>query len=281
MWNDPVRKWKPVAFAGAILAALLLAGGAWWWRDDPALETAADEPLPVPPIPPRIAQGADYDRCLAMLATDPNGARALADTWTAAGGGDGATHCSALATIAFGEPEAGAAMLDTLAGHSGASGTARAAVYAQAGQAWLIAGSPDHALASTTLALSLTPDNADLLVDRSMAEGALERYQQAADDLSRALDLEPGRVDALVFRASAWRQLDRLDLAQADIDQAVGLDPDDADALLERGILRQRQGDRAGARRDWEQAVRLAPDSATADLAQQNLALLDAGPERK
>ena len=84
-----------------------------------------------------------------------------------------------------------------------------------------------------------------------------------------------------MLRAAAWRHLNKLDLAQDDIDRAFALDPEYPDALLERGILRQRHGDETGARSDWESAVRLSPDSATGDLAQQNLALLDAGPERK
>jgi len=81
-----------------------------------------------------------------------------------------------------------------------------------------------------------------------------------------------------VLRASAWRGLGRLAEAAADIDRALALDPDDPDALLERGILRQRRGDLDGARADWDRARALAPDSATGDLAEQNLALLDAGP---
>ena len=37
----------------------------------------------------------------------------------------------------------------------------------------------------------------------------------------------------------------------------------------------------AQARADWERAMELAPDSATADLAMQNLALSEAGPQRR
>ena len=84
-----------------------------------------------------------------------------------------------------------------------------------------------------------------------------------------------------MFRAAAFRHLNQLDRAKEDIDRAFVLDPEDPDVLLERGILRQRQGDRAGARKDWERAVQLSPDSPTGDLAQQNLVLLDAGPERR
>ena len=55
--------------------------------------------------------------------------------------------------------------------------------------------------------------------------------------------------------------------------------------FLEEGAVEARdraiRGDEAGARADWERAVELAPDSATADLAMQNLALSEAGPQRR
>ncbi len=275
MWN------RPPVLAGLAVVLALLAGAAWWQQHDGTATEESDEALPLPPIPPRIAQGPEYERCLAMLNTDPSGARAFADAWVATGGGEGAAHCLALATIALGEPDLGAEMMDRLAARSAAPAAARASVYGQAGQAWLMAGAADRALASTTLALSMTPDDADLLIDRSIAAATMDRYQDAVDDLTHALDVDPRRTDALVFRAAAWRHLNQLGLAQDDVDRAFVLDAENPDALLERGILRQRQGDRAGARRDWEQAIALAPDTATSDLAQQNLALLDAGPERR
>ncbi len=272
------------AVVGAVVALglAMAAAGVWWQRQaGPEAAPASLEMLPVPPIPPRIAEGEDYDKCMAMLNTDPSGARAFADAWEATGGGEGATHCLALAEIALGEPEKGAELMDKLAGRSKAPPAARASIYGQAGQAWLIAGTPDRAYGSATLALSMTPDDADLLIDRSIAAASLERYHDAVDDLTHALDLDPRRADALVFRAAAWRHLEQLDLAQDDIDRAFAQDGENPDALLERGILRQRRGDQAGARRDWEQAIQLSPDSATGDLAQQNLALLEAGPERR
>ena len=38
------------------------------------------------------------------------------------------------------------------------------------------------------------------------------------------------------------------------------------------------QGNAAGARTDWERVIELEPDGATADLAAQNMALIEAGP---
>lgn len=237
--------------------------------------------LPTPPIPPRIAEGEDYDRCLRMLSTDPVGANVFADAWEATGGGEGAMHCRALAEITLGKPDKGAELMEKLANASHAQAVARASIYGQAGQAWLMAGEPGRAFGAATLALSLTPDDPGLLIDRSIAAATLERYDDAVDDLTHALDFDPQRTDALVFRGAAWRHLNQIGLAQDDIDRAFAQDPDNADALLERGILRQRQGDRDGARQDWERATTLLPNTATGDLAQQNLALLEAGPDRR
>ncbi len=274
----------PAVVLAAVVAIGLVGGGLIWagsgWLGLTSSEPD-DLPLPLPPIPPRIAEGEDYDKCLGMLNTDPEGASAFADAWEATGGGEGATHCRALAELALGEAETGATLMDKLAATSTAAAAARASVYGQAGQAWLIAGSADKAYRSATMALSLTPDDEDLLIDRAIAAASLERFRDAVVDLTHALDVDGKRGDALVLRAAARRGLNQLDLAQADVNRALDQDPDDPEALLERGILRQRRGDRPGARRDWERAASLAPDTATADLAQQNLQLLEAGPDRR
>ena len=72
-----------------------------------------------------------------------------------------------------------------------------------------------------------------------------------------------------------------MDQAATAVDRALELAPDNAEALLERGIIRQLRGDVRGARADWERTIEVAPDSAAADLAQQNLALNEAGPKRR
>jgi len=273
---------------GLVLLALPHADGALAAGPDSAAAPAAsdsmanpDPSLPVPPVPPRIAEGADYENCLAMLSDDPAGANLFADAWIATGGGDGAVHCQALAQIALGNPEAGAAMLEKLAGGSSAAALARASIFGQAEEAWMMASQPDRAYDAATQALALKPDDADLLIERATAAIAIGRFMDSIDDLNRALDLDSRRADALVLRGSAWRNEDKIDLAQADIDHAIDIDPDDPEALLERGILRQRKGDGAGAQADWERAIELDPDSTAADLAEQNLALLEVGPDRQ
>jgi tetratricopeptide (TPR) repeat protein len=271
-------------WSAVLLGTLGIGAGGWLFARDlplppvPPADVVADGPLPIPPVPPRLAEGQDYEHCLDMLTDDPAGANAFAEAWQATGGGDGALHCLGLAQIALGDPDSGAAVLERVAQSSRAPALARAVVFGQAAQAWLMAGDAAHAYAASTLALSLSPDDADLLVDRSVAAATMEHYADAIADLDHALLIDPKRDDALVFRGAAYRQMAKIDMASNDIDRALLLDPDNADALLERGILRQLQGNRDGARADWERAVAIAPDTATGDLAQQNLALLEAGP---
>ena len=278
-----IMKTRTAAIAGAAL--LLLAAGGLGWRlldhASPALSPppepdASAAPLPVPP---RLTEGPRYEQCLAMLPDDPRGAASFAAGWT--DGGDGAAHCQAMAEVALGNMETGAAHLQGLAAASHAPPAARAAVFGQAAQAWLMAGNAAQAFSAGSAALALAPDDTDLLVDHAVAAGALNRFEDALDDLTRALDGDPRRTEALVLRAAAWRHLGLLDLAQDDVDRAIAIDAENAEALLERGILRQRRNDWLGARDDWQRAIELAPDSATADLAEQNLALLEAGPVSK
>ena len=266
------------AFTAAALAAI--AGGAWFALSPEPAETL-EEALPLPPEPPRLADGPEMENCLGLLRLDPEGALAYAMRWEIEEGGEGARQCGGLAMIALGEPRRAAERLEDLARASRAGQSARAAVFTQAAQAWLMAGDANRAYGATTMALTLTPDDADLLVDRAVALGTIGRYGEAVMDLDRALAIDPVRAEALVFRAAAWRHLDRAEPARRDVERALSISPDNPEALLERGILRQLGGDTEGARMDWERAVELSPNSATADLALQNLALNEAGPSRR
>src|ERR1700694_2956482 len=111
---------RRIAMIGAACVLLVAIAGGFVWRaaSTPDIEAADDgwAMLPVAPIPPRIPDGPDYERCLGMLVTDPDDAASFAEAWVAKGGGDGAGHCLALSKIAQGSPADGAAMLEQLAG---------------------------------------------------------------------------------------------------------------------------------------------------------------------
>lgn len=243
--------------------------------------------LPFRDAPPEAAEGAprsaeapspDQAICAELLLRDPEAAGRFALDWAARNGGEGAERCTALALMALGQPERGAARLESLAARSAGTAAERAGLYAEAVQGWMLAGDAGRAYAAATLGLSLTPEDAGLLLDRALAAGSLGRYAEALADLDRVLAADPRRAEAWAFRAAALRRMDRAADALAAADRALALDPDHPEALLERGILRQSAGDSEGARADWLRLLRVAPASAAGDLAAQNLELLDAGP---
>lgn len=270
---------SPLRLTLAGAAALLLAagGGAWWWL----APGAPEEALPTPPEPPRLVEAPQYEHCLEMVEDDPEGARAFADSWAMEGGGEAAAHCAALALLTLGRAEPAAEALERIATRSQAGIAARAAVFGQAGGAWIAAGRPERAHAALSLALALVPVDAELLTERAMASLSLDRPEEALADVDNAVAADASRTEAWVIRAAALRRLDRTGPAAESVAQALRLEPENVEALLERGIIRQIQGDARGARADWEKVIELAPDGAAADLAAQNMALIEAGPARR
>lgn len=266
---------------GAILLVVAAsAGGAWWFlAPDAEPPDAPMAALPVPPHPPRIIADATYDACLDLLPEDPTAALALVRAWPS--GGAAAAHCQALALIAQGQVSEGATILEALADTPSLAPPAKAVLLDQASEAWLQAGAHEQAYRVTSRAIGIVTDDPDMLLRHARVASLVGRDGDALADLTRALQLSPDRVDALLTRAMVWRRLDRPEQAKGDIDRAVGIAPTDSEVLLERGIQRQQSGDLAGAREDWQRVVDIDPDSQAADLAEQNLALLDAGPMRR
>jgi tetratricopeptide (TPR) repeat protein len=250
------------------LSCLLLV--AW-------VTTAAADPPTAPKTPRNAeAEAATYERCIKLAKQDPGGARKLAESWHERGGAHPSDHCAAVALIGLKQYKEAAARLEAL---EQAMKTApvllRAEVLDQAGQAWLLAGDPVRAYAAAGAALTLQPNDPDLLIDHAEAAASAGHLDEAVTDLDRVLKSDPGRVEALIYRASANRTLYRLDPALADIEKALALAPDSAPALLERGNIRRLKGDLAGARRDWEGAGQRAPGSPAGMAAKTNLEHLE------
>ncbi len=217
----------------------------------------------------------EYRSCLQMARQKPEDGWEEAIAWQSLGGGEPARHCAAVALIGLGKYEEAARRLESLASQSRRSEAVRAEMLAQAGQAWLLAGKPELALAAQDTGLQLVPGLPDLLLDKAVTLAQVNHYQEVVGVLDTLLKAQPSRVEALTLRASAYRYLDKLDLAKADIARALVLDPVFPDALLERGMIRRLEDNPAGAREDWLKAINLAPESAAADTARRNLEMLD------
>lgn len=252
-----------VALAGVV--ALVLSGPAFAARSHKPAHSA-------PAYPAQPAEESRYQACLDRTGPQPQQALEQAQEWEKQGGGLAARHCQALALIGLKRYGDAAARLEEIARQpSMGSGEVRAELLDQAGNAWILANEPKKAYAVLDAALKLSPDNAELFIDRARARAMTKDWRGAIMDLSTALSLDPAREEAYVFRASALRQSGDLKRALEDVETALALNDKDADALLERGAIRAGLGNAGGARQDWTKAVQVAPDSPAGRAARTNL----------
>jgi tetratricopeptide (TPR) repeat protein len=224
-----------------------------------------------------------YNVCLKRADRHPDEALEMAMGALRDGDDPGAEHCAAVALVGLRQYGEAARRLDTLARKPSAGGAEeRAQIMAQAGNAWLLAGQPELAMASFTAALGLMPGEAIFLIDRSRASAQLKKWTAAETDLSAALVAEPGNVEALVLRSSARRAQKNMQGAMGDVTQALVLNPDYPEALVERGLLRSRLGDKPGARKDFMRVLELAAseDRKIADSAREAAATAQREIER-
>ncbi len=220
-----------------------------------------------PKADPPVADAQQYAACMQQAKNNPRQAFTAANAWYDKGGGAGAQHCAAVALFNAGEYVEAANRLEHLANDGLAVRTdLRAALYAQAGSAWLRASLIDQALRAQSNALTLAPDNIEYLIDRSVTLAGIGRLDDAIADLTRALKVSPRKYEALTLRATAYRLQAKTAQAASDVDQAIKLSPDYPEAYLERGIERKMRGD-PGARDDFIKVLRLVPKES--DLAVQ------------
>ena len=216
-----------------------------------------------------------YSQCIALVQRNPALAEESARAWQDQDGGAAAIHCSALALTALKRYAEAARKLDALARDKAIDNNLeRAALLAQAGNAWLLAGLGNNALQSFSAALAQSPNDVDIRADRARARAMQQDWGGAEDDLGAALLKDQNRVDLLVLRASARWALNRKTDAATDILRALELYPNYPAALVERGRMKYTAGDKNGARADWKKAASGTGDAAEA--ARRNLAALDA-----
>jgi tetratricopeptide (TPR) repeat protein len=234
----------------------------------PAAQAAVGAAKPLP-------ASAHYSECLAASSANPAGALADAQAWEKSSGGVPAAHCAAVALVNLKRYPEAAANLDQIAADRGVPDLSfRAALYDQAGNAWLLAGDGARAVQSFQAALTLSAGDADLFADLARAQAMRHNWHEVDLDLNAALHLSPRREDLLVLRASARRALQHYAEAHADIEAALKLKPGDSNALVESGLLRKQLGDLSGARRDFQAALKSASGE-TAVQAKENLDALN------
>jgi tetratricopeptide (TPR) repeat protein len=225
------------------------------------------------------AQAQEYADCMTLARRVPNDGYQSAMAWQLKGGGEPARHCAAVALIGLGRDKEAAGQLEKLGTDMSKDRPDLAGeLFAQAGQAWTMAGDLKRALTAQTTGLTFAPSDVDLLVDRAVTQAGLNDYKKSIEDLDKAQGIAPDRADVLTYRASAWRFLNDLVKARADADAALTLDPKDPYALLERGNIRRLTSDLEGARQDWTQVVALAGGTPAGDAAAANLKKLDTAP---
>lgn len=75
-------------------------------------------------------------------------------------------------------------------------------------------------------ALSLSPDNADVLLLLGIVLGYLERYEEALTILNKGIALAPGYTDIRIAAARIKLWMGRPDETRADIESILGVNPD-------------------------------------------------------
>ena len=233
-----------------------------------------------PALAQEIVPAREYRACMKLARENPELGFGRATSWLGLGGGDAAHHCQAVALLGLGQHSEGARRFEELAQGIRARPSFRAELFAQAAQAWLLAGQPARAEGVLNSALGLDPNNPELFVDRAQAAAAMGAWKRAEDDLGAALDIDPELVDALVFRASAQRHLGDMKNAEADAEAALKRDPGNIEASLESGILHRRAGRKSAARARWLEVIRSAPGTPAARVARDYLQQMD-DPERQ
>ena len=141
-----------------------------------------------------------------------------------------------------------------------------AALWAQAGNAWLAAGEPARATTALDTALARSDgqtgfDRGELMVDRARAAVAAGDLDGARRVLDQALAAVPADPLAWLLSATLARRMGDPPRATKDITEALRLAPDDAAVQVEAGNIAALAGDEAKAKERWEAAVRLQPDS--------------------
>jgi tetratricopeptide (TPR) repeat protein len=134
------------------------------------------------------------------------------------------------------------------------------------GNACFLLGDYEQALSHYDRAAGLIPPDADLTINRAVANEALGRHESALLDLEQVLKIGD-HAWALYYRGLVREHLGEARRALEDYGRAVRMDPGLAEAYYHRGLLYARGGDYHRAYQDQSQVLQLDRQHAGAYLA--------------
>jgi tetratricopeptide (TPR) repeat protein len=230
------------------------------------------------PLPPATGQDARarFSECIDLAAADPAKGEAAALKWHSEGGGYLAHQCRGVALTNQDKWPATAGTFEEAAREADAAGPGRSAdFWAQAGNAWLVAGDTERARAALDTAI----DSGSLLgaalgqahLDRGRVRVAAGDLEGARSDLDRATTHAADDPIAWLLSATLARRMTDLIRADKDIKEALRRSPEDASIQLEAGNIAALRDDVTGARAAWSRVIELVPGSPQANAARKGL----------
>lgn len=210
------------------------------------LAASAPPALPSPDAVPRaltrgeIADAARLEACETLARTSPDRAYEEGRAWTTESPAFEAKYCLAAAAYALNRPVLAAEQFEAVArGMAGRDKAGQARAQSDSGNAWLIAGDGDRALAAFNRALGFAPGNANLLIDRARGYAYLRDWRHAEEDLNAVLAEDGQDPLALRLRAETRLQLGARALALKDAEAARAIDANDVETLLVLGRIKE------------------------------------------
>ena len=93
------------------------------------------------------------------------------------------------------------------------------------------AGANEEAIAEFTLAIQLSPKDAQIYNDRGLVYHRMNRFPEAMEDFSKAIEIAPKNYAGYSGRGAALVAQNQNDAALVDLNKALELKPDDAPTL--------------------------------------------------
>ncbi|WP_309622084.1 hypothetical protein [Novosphingobium sp.] len=225
------------------------------------------------------AQPTMLQQCLGLAMERPSDGIEVADGWLAKAKTQaeraGAKQCKAMALTRIEGWEPAAALFLSARDELPASERGeRGRLGSLGGNAWIVAGDVDQALAALDLAHGDAAAAGDakldglIQIDRARALVALGRQDEAAQALAEARRLVPENAQGWLLSATLSRRMGKLAEAQQQIQRAAELFPIDPEIGLEAGVIAVLSGRDEAARLSWLSVIKTAPGSPAAKTAQ-------------